>query len=142
MKNVLLAFFLTCLMACEEDEVQRSCLPPPCGTIDDEQFNISFVYEGELGAYESDSIVWTVGATSIELSLAGDTKGYSCWNQTELYPSVSLLNSINYVRDGQVFKIDIDGGRIQTNTIRVDLLLSGMESYKDWDEGCKDIINN
>ena len=141
MKKILSVIFVMCLVACEEEGVEKTCLPPPCGVINDETFNISFVYEGDLNDYKSDSIVWTVAGKSTELSLAGDTQGYSCWNQTEIYPSVSLLNSITYVRNGYAFKINIDGAKIQTNSIRVDLLLSGVESYYDWFNECNDTPN-
>lgn len=133
----LLSLTMLCFQ-CSEDDIERLCIEGPCGTPNQDQFNISILLSsgGELS-----NVTLMVGNESGAISLTGlDSENgqiRSCWHSTDLRPSPLLASTLTYTLDGETYTAIIDGATITNNLLIVEI--SGDQvAYYDYVEECND----
>ncbi len=117
-RGVLVSLFLILLVnfltSCGEDFVSKSCIEPPCGTIETSAMNLSLLVFGNALPTE---ILLSVDSEEVSLSLESlELERYACWQTIPVISSESTVY-LNYTIDGEIQEATLDVTYISTNQV-------------------------
>lgn len=128
MKTIIYAILLSGLVACQEEEVGKLCLEPPCGDIDQNTFNIVLATDRKNVIT---NVELHVDGDNVPLSFGKDIEAiqlYGCWNHTDLRPTPSSNNTITYSFNQQEKIAQIDGS-IFSNVMVIEFRSDSVLNY-------------
>lgn len=135
---LLVIILLQVLISCNEEKVQKLCLQPPCGTVDESQTNLTILVTGGVVPTEASL---SIDDEEITLTLDGldldEHQQFTCWQTIPEITSSSVV-ILGYVLGGDVVIGSLNSSFISKNelVITIDGDAAALTDYEE----CIDLI--